>query len=176
MTDRQELKRLAEAAYGAKFQTEGFEQTDGRGQHYGGLILHENGHTIIASCVMQPWADFIAAANPAAILALIAENEGLHAQHARDSGELRKLCAARDSARRGRDHLKAENAGLQTGFKAYEATVQELKAEVESLRPNAARYMWLRQQNIQLEGHDFLSFGEVLDNRIDDALAMERHP
>ena len=75
-----------------------------------------------------------------------------------------------------RDHLKAANAGLQTGFKAYEATVQELKGEIEALRPNAARYMWIRQQNIHLEGHDFLSFGEVLDNRIDDALAMERHP
>jgi hypothetical protein len=42
--------------------------------------------------------------------------------------------------------LLAENAGLKTGFKAYEATVQELKGEIEALRPNAARYQWLRDQ------------------------------
>jgi len=106
MTDHTELKRLAETAYGAKFQTEGFEQADGRGQHYGGLILHENGHTIIASCVMQPWADFIAAADPAAVLDLVTEN----------------------------DELLAEVAGLKTGYQAYERVNAELKAEVEGLR------------------------------------------
>lgn len=36
------------------------------------------------------------------------------AQHHRDSGELRKLCASRDSARRQRDHLKAENEALRS--------------------------------------------------------------
>lgn len=168
MADHTELKRLAEAAYGAKFQTEGFEQTDGRGQHYGGLILHENGHTIIASCVMQPWADFIAAADPFAVLTLIAENGRIKA----------RLCVCRDCGGQGevyaghssyqghnqppepdmdvcgtcggdgvlgpledfeslaaeRDQLKAELAGLRTGYEAYESVNKGLKAEMERLR------------------------------------------
>jgi hypothetical protein len=70
-----ELKRLAVAAEGARFITEGFDQEVGNGQFYGGLIMHENGHTIIAQCVLSPWADFIAAANPATILALVARIE-----------------------------------------------------------------------------------------------------
>lgn len=45
---------------------------------------------------------------------LKAEIDGLHAQHDRDSGELRKLCAARDSARRQRDQLKVENDALRS--------------------------------------------------------------
>lgn len=69
--DLEELKMLAEATDGAKWNTEGFEQAIGRGQFYGGLIMHENGHTIIAQCVMPPHSDFIAAANPAVILELI---------------------------------------------------------------------------------------------------------
>ncbi|MFZ3286616.1 MAG: hypothetical protein WA191_07170 [Telluria sp.] len=75
-TDLAKLRELAIAAESVKFTTEGFEQTEGHGQFYGGLIMHENGHTIIAQCVLQPWADFIAAANPAAILSLIAVVEG----------------------------------------------------------------------------------------------------
>lgn len=82
----------------------------------------------------KDYADLVLAANPETILALIAQNEGLRAQHARDSGELRKLCAARDSARRERDQLRAEVAGLKTGYQAYEQVNAELKAEVEALR------------------------------------------
>lgn len=55
---------------------------------------------------------YIAASNPSAVLALIAEVEGLHAQHGRDSAELRSLCQARDDARKERDQLKAANEQL----------------------------------------------------------------
>lgn len=68
-----DLETLARLAEGTKFSTEGFEQTVGSGDFYGGLIMHENGHTIIAQQVMEPWASFIAAANPATILTLLAE-------------------------------------------------------------------------------------------------------
>lgn len=44
---------------------------------------------------------------------LKAENDGLRGQHDRDSGELRKLCAARDSARRQRDKLRVDNDALR---------------------------------------------------------------
>ena len=52
--------------------------------------------------------EYALSANPAAVLALIAEVEGLRAQHGRDSAELRSLCQARDDARKERDQLKAE--------------------------------------------------------------------
>ena len=58
-------------------------------------------------------ARFYAAANPAAVLALIAEVEGLRAQHSRDSAELRSLCQARDDARKDRDQLKEEVEALR---------------------------------------------------------------
>ena len=74
--------------------------------------------------ISDAWEDFESAANPAAVLALIAEVEGLRAQHGRDSAELRSLCQARDDARKERD---------------------QLKAEVESLRKDAERYRFLRQ-------------------------------
>lgn len=70
--DLQSLKALALATDCARWETEGFEQIVGTGEFYGGLIMHENGHTIIAQQVMSPHAEFIAAANPAAILDLIA--------------------------------------------------------------------------------------------------------
>ncbi|MCY1462323.1 hypothetical protein D3C76_932060 [compost metagenome] len=44
------------------------------------------------------------------------------------------------------DHLKAENAGLKTGYEAYEQVVQGLRAEVEALRKDAERYWWLRSR------------------------------
>ena len=78
--------------------------------------------------------DYGMAVPPAVVLDLIAEVEGLRAQHGRDSAELRSLCQARDYARKERDQLKAENAGLKTGYEAYEQVNAELKAEVEGLR------------------------------------------
>ncbi|MGY1448724.1 hypothetical protein ACW582_16205 [Pseudomonas chlororaphis] len=56
------------------------------------------------------------------------------AQHARDSAELRRVCQARDDAKREVDQLKAELAGLRTGFEAQNQVNAELRAEVESLR------------------------------------------
>jgi hypothetical protein len=38
----------------------------------------------------------------------------------------------------------AENAGLRTGYQAYERVSAELKAEVEGLRKEAERYRFLR--------------------------------
>lgn len=71
---------------------------------------------------------------PDVVLGLISEVEGLRAQHGRDSAELRSLCQARDDAQKERDQLKAESAGLKTGYEAYEQVNAELKAEVEGLR------------------------------------------
>ena len=45
------------------------------------------------------------------------------------------------------DQLRAEVAGLRTGYEAYERVNAELKAEVEALRKDADRYRWLRDSD-----------------------------
>jgi len=118
----------------------------------------------LAEAALRNWPDsklferpecerFIDAARPDVVLALIAEVDGLHAQHGRDSGELRKLCAARDSARRERDKLRAEIAGLRTGYEAYERVNAELKAEVEALHESndkLTRRNGMLEQNVEV--------------------------
>lgn len=84
-----------------------------------------------------------------------------------------------DSATEERDRLKAENAGLKTGYEAYERVNAELRAEceklrkygeefaslaerrreqVEALRKDAERYRWLRDE----AGYDWdVSYGKL---------------
>ena len=92
----------------------------------------------------------------------LAEIEGLKAQHGRDSVELRKLCAARDSARKQRDQLKDENNRLQNeavyaaaGFDAAREEVARLKAENEALRKDVDRAAYWKQRAKSAEGHLF---------------------
>lgn len=56
-----------------------------------------------------------------------------------------RLEAAQDSLREHMQiiaQLKAENAGLKTGYEAYERVNAELKSENEALRKDAERYQW----------------------------------
>lgn len=111
MSDYSELKRLASLA-----------------KNWSGEIGEDDWYT--ACCFDKPKfsvldAEFIAKCEPGSVLALIAEVEGLRAQHGRDSAELRSLCQARDYARKERDQLKVDN---------------------EALRKDAERYRWLREK------------------------------
>lgn len=67
------------------------------------------------------------------VTALIAENERLK----KFEDWFGRLETANNSLvesfRAERDQLKAENAGLKTGYEAYEQTAKELRAEVEAL-------------------------------------------
>ncbi|MFJ4117521.1 hypothetical protein ACIPV9_14055 [Pseudomonas psychrophila] len=110
----------------------------------------------------DPWAHFsykrdswlaVAAVNALPqLMALIAENDRLSAQ-VRLAGVAAEM-AAHDTAGRAvteylvvaqeRDQLKAEIAGLKTGYEAYEQVNAGLKVEVEALRKDAERYRWLR--------------------------------
>lgn len=73
-------------------------------------------------------------AKPSVLLALIAENEQL-AKTADCWDRLNvQNKALSDSFRAERDRLRAEVAGLRTGYEAYERVNAELKAEVEKLR------------------------------------------
>ena len=128
---------------------------------------------------------FTEAASPEVILALIAENEALKGPHDWLAEDLIKelvdnaqsfqdnsdhgdsdpfaivLLAAASRIRRQEvsiERFRAENAGLKTGYEAYEQVHAGLKAEVarstereilqlaeiESLRKDAERYRWLR--------------------------------
>jgi hypothetical protein len=158
MTDRQELKRLAEAAPCGPWISENdslYFKEDGYTRH---LLDADAGHDVEDEAYYAA-LNFIAVANPATVVALIAENEGLHAQHARDSGELRKLCAARDSARRERDQFKANserhkmdlecaqlNLSIAVGVKnSQQSELHEAQAENEALRKDAERYRFVSQ-------------------------------
>lgn len=121
--------------------------------------------------ISDAWEDFESAANPAAVLALIAEVEGLRAHHGRDSAELRSLCQARDYARKERDHIKAEVAGLRTGYEAYEQVNSELKAEVEGLDKtlavtDAAAQKWLEERTAQKSA--LTEVRQLFDSILDD--------
>lgn len=110
MSDHSELKRLAEAATPGPWAYDGSYVCPARTED--GTTYVELWRSI-ADCHQPENTKFIAAANPAAVLALIAEVEGLRAQHGRDSAEIRSLCQARDNARKERDQLKAEVEALR---------------------------------------------------------------
>lgn len=122
MSDYIELKRLAEAATPGPWAYDGSYVCPARTED--GTTYVELWRSI-ADCHQPENTKFIAAANPAVVLALIAEVEGLRAQHGRDSAELRSLCQARDDARKERDQLKAE--------------VERLTADNTSLRGSCAK-------------------------------------
>lgn len=87
--------------------------------------------------------DFEAAACPETILALIAENERLTA--CREA-----LTKERAAQMRQRDELRAEVAGLRTGYEAYEQVNAELKAEVEGLRKDSDKWNSVQRAGDQL--------------------------
>lgn len=110
MSEHSELSRLAEAATPGPWAYDGSYVCPARTED--GTTYVELWRSI-ADCHQPENTKFIAAANPAAVLALIAEVEGLRAQNGRDSAELRSLCQARDDARKERDQLKAEIEALR---------------------------------------------------------------
>jgi hypothetical protein len=73
--DLDALKSAAIAAGNSHWYKEGFNQIVGTGTFYGGLIMHADSETIVAQQVLEPWASYIALANPRTVLALIAEVE-----------------------------------------------------------------------------------------------------
>lgn len=130
MADHSELKRLAEACGNLnwRFQQESWTEYAIRDDH-GYIATMRVGSPKQAGPDpdREAKAKFLGAMTPAAVLALIAENEalkGLYRMH--QQTETREM----------RD-LKAEIAGLKTGYEAYEQVNTGLKAEVEKLRKSA---------------------------------------
>lgn len=155
MTDYSELKRLAEA-FPADLDfdsnTEPFfngpsGESLGGGSTgfysvYGKPFLIEgddyeyDGHTYVETCKAD-FAKFMVAARDG-VLSLIAENERLKNRLEVDPRHDYDGISTRDATVKVLDEqvdqLKAENAGLKTGYEAYERVNAELKAEVEGLR------------------------------------------
>ncbi|NMZ40424.1 hypothetical protein [Pseudomonas proteolytica] len=99
----------------------------------------------LAEAALRNWPDsklferpecerFIDAARPEVILALIAENERLESERADLWRGKRDAEATRDTKSAVIAELKAEIAGLRTGYEAYERVNAELKADNEALR------------------------------------------
>ncbi|MBE8590750.1 hypothetical protein IQK56_07295 [Pseudomonas sp. MAFF 301449] len=166
MTDNKKLKVLCEAAPTGPWLVENdslYFKDDGYTRH---LLEADAGHDVEDEAYYAA-LKFIAAANPSAVLALIAENDRLKTLRStteRDLaqelevwrngpscwscsdtgdvhdivGEWRGQCDCNATklidAASERDQLKAENAGLRTGYEAYEQVNAELKAENEALR------------------------------------------
>ena len=85
--------------------------------------IHGKGTTVE---MLNRWAQFEAACKPELILGLIADA----AQSEQDYKDVVGTIELRDIEI---SRLKTENAGLKTGYEAYEQVVQRLKAEVEAI-------------------------------------------
>ncbi|MEQ4254265.1 hypothetical protein [Pseudomonas syringae] len=66
------------------------------------------------------------------------------------------------------EDLRAELAGLKTGYEAYERVNAELRAECEALRKDAQRYRWIENPFAGLFGV------ESLNKYIDAAMSKEQ--
>jgi hypothetical protein len=117
MTDYSELKRLAEEATPGPWKA----QHPNAGQR-GSEVADASGLNQICADLGPTHALYIAAANPAAVLALIAENERL-------GGDLSHAILLAENRQ-----FRAEIAGLKTGYAAYEDEVKGLRAEIDALR------------------------------------------
>lgn len=114
-----------------------------------------------------------------------AKNDQLKAENERLEVEVKRMTsiayaahgAFRMETMAERDQLRAEVAGLKTGYETYERVNAELKAEVEGLRKGAGRYEWLREARsgyievVEWIGpHATGMTGEDLDSLLDAAM------
>lgn len=142
MNDFRDLKSIAEACQ----QHQPLRFMPSHGELYirndNGIVfdVHQNRSFPEFMAQNKDYADLVLAANPVTVLTLIAEVERLRTAE----GDAMTYKAGMENVAQQRDQLKAEIAGLNTGFEAYEQVNAGLKAEVEALRKDAERYRWLR--------------------------------
>lgn len=128
MIDIEELEALAKSVGGEKWSTE-----TGQGTFVGMHVWHEDGDAVCRvftnlghmpePIMEEDLAQYIAAANPAAILALIAEVRAL------------------------RTRLEIDPRHSYDGIYCRDETIGQLEDEVRALRADAARYQWIRDPN-----------------------------
>ena len=142
MADHSELKKLAESLNRAIEQAEHKPgQWAETAQSMGGICCAGEPFQIGKPRAKEdPWAHFsykrdswlaVAAVNALPqLMALTVEVERLRTAE----GDAMTYKAGMENVAQQRDQLKAENAGLKTGYEAYEQVNAGLKAEVEGLR------------------------------------------
>jgi hypothetical protein len=127
MNDYSELTRLAEAATGGRWVTDG-EYVNEHGSVLYAYVAHEDSGRIaeaLANCLVKTDeqcranAAFIAAANPVAVLELIAEVKRWKAIAAIQADQKDVALEIANERREERDQLKAENERLQQFEAAY---------------------------------------------------------
>lgn len=120
----------------------------------------------------EPADDYEALRKQFMSLRMLANSNAKMVQHWRDQ------CGreTRETLLANADNVNAEratNAMLTDALEAAEDERDQLRAEVEALRKDAERYRWLRAHHgLSLKGHDFISYGEVADFRIDNAMTV----
>lgn len=96
----------------------------------------------------------------------------------RDTNQL--LTDALLAAEEERDQLKAENERLRKLPTCWTEVLEQSEAndqlldQVLELSADAERYRYLRAKGLALEGHDFISFDEIADYRIDVAMGKTK--
>ena len=118
---------------------------------------------------------FMEAATPAAVLELITRNKELANEVT--VVEFQKKILGEGLAKKNTEiaQLKVELEALAGLYNMHRETetreMRGLRAEIKSLRKNAERYQHLRKAGLVLEGHDFISYDEIADYRVDCAMA-----
>ena len=112
--------------------------------------------------------DFEAAACPETILALIAENDAARKELGSlrtDNAQLIYALKQQEQSylvlRGERDRLRAEVAGLRTGYEAYERVNAELKAENEALVSAINEILRVTPMGVEAFGIAALVLGEL---------------
>lgn len=118
---------------------------------------------------------FMGMATPAAVLALIAENERLQSaartlerlDYTDNGGELWKPPLGKKPDFDRIDQLKAENAGLKTGYEAYEAQNAALRGEVAKWKNESvgdSRVIYSLSCNLAQRTGEVRELAEVVDD------------
>lgn len=179
MSDYSELKRLAEAATPGPWQTE---------LEYPIIQPAYPARGSIASALIWQDANFISAANPAAVLALIAEVERLKVdlREQKDAklglswaigeimgecdqlkAEVERLNSDNASLRGSCAKLGVDHAGMVRIHRKANTEIRRLSAEVEALHKDADRFRFIEQDASSgmsnIYGDDWL---EVVDQLI----------
>lgn len=87
------------------------------------------------------------AANPAAVLALIAESERLQREEKNDAIAYKAVIERQEEIRIERDQLKAENKRLSALLECSQGDMRQADQIIEGLRKDAERYRWLRNSS-----------------------------
>lgn len=107
-------------------------------------------HTVRDGRLGKTSTEYARLAHPLSVRALIVENERLTGCIVQRRAQAEQYDQALIKMDAERDRLRAEVAGLKTGYEAYEQVNAELKAEVEGLRKDSDKWKIVQRAGDQL--------------------------